>query len=119
MDVQTFVEISASVEDYGCAEGGNKHVSIAISVLNDWLPKASSPSFFFSLPPFSPPSAFDKLGCINLKSGALLWKLKGLRWSEFRHRVGDALRNGRDDGPPPGFHSHQGQSRSSLTRRAC
>lgn len=51
MDVQTFMEISASVKDYGCAKGGNKHVSIAISVLNDWLPNA----FFFF------PSAFDKL----------------------------------------------------------
>lgn len=80
VDVQTFVEISASVKDYGCAKGGNKHVSIAISVLNDWLPKAFS--FFFFLP-FSPPSAFDKLSSINLKSGAFLWKLKRLRWSEF------------------------------------
>lgn len=45
MDVQTFVEISASVKDYGCAKRRNKHVSIAISVLNDWLPK----DFFFPL----------------------------------------------------------------------
>lgn len=44
MDVQTFMEISASIKDYGCAKGGNKHVSIAISVLNDWLPNAI---FFF------------------------------------------------------------------------
>lgn len=49
LDVQTFMEISASIKDYGCAKGGNKHVSIAISVLNDWLPNA----FFFP--------AFDKL----------------------------------------------------------
>lgn len=42
LDVQTFMEISASIKDYGCAKGGNKHVSIAISVLNDWLPNTFS-----------------------------------------------------------------------------
>ena len=40
LDVQTFMEISASIKDYGCAKRSNKHVSIAISVLNDWLPNA-------------------------------------------------------------------------------
>lgn len=49
LDVQTFMEISASIKDYGCAKGGNKHVRIAISVLNDLLPNT-----FFS-------PAFDKL----------------------------------------------------------
>lgn len=45
LDVQTFMEISVSIKDYGCAKGGNKHVSKAISVLNDLLPNA----FFFSI----------------------------------------------------------------------
>lgn len=50
LDVQTFMEISASIKDYGCAKGGNKHVSIAISVLNDWLPNT------FFLPTFDKPT---------------------------------------------------------------
>lgn len=35
-------------KDYGCAKRRNKHVSIAISVLNDWLPKDFFLFFIFT-----------------------------------------------------------------------
>lgn len=44
-EVQTFMEMSASVEDYESAQKCNKHAVIVIFVPNDRLPNDFSPVF--------------------------------------------------------------------------